>query len=134
MSDRLVYEVKDHPTRLPTGRVTEDGHYLVITQVDGYEKNGVELLDLRKPGASVQPLLMDWDALYNFIGSRGDELYFHTTSNAPLGQVIAVDARQGADAAHGSAGRQRGHRAGELRGRPHRRELRGRCPRRCAYL
>jgi prolyl oligopeptidase len=95
--DRLIYEVKDHSTRLPTGRVTEDGHYLVITQVDGYEKNGVEILDLRKPGASVQPLLMAWDALYNFIGSRGDELYFHTTYNAPLGQVIAVDAHQGAE-------------------------------------
>ena len=48
--DRLVYEVTDHPTRIPSGRVTEDGSYLVITLVDGYEKNGVELLDLRQPG------------------------------------------------------------------------------------
>jgi prolyl oligopeptidase len=93
-ADRLVYEIKDHPTRIPQGRVTEDGHYLVITQVEGYEKNGVELLDLLKPGAQAQPLLMGWDALYNFIGSRGDELYFHTTHNAPLGCVIAIDAHQ----------------------------------------
>ena len=93
-ADRLVYEIKDHPTRIPQGRVTEDGHYLVITQVEGYEKNGVELLDLLKPGAQAQPLLMGWDALYNFIGSRGDELYFHTTHNAPLGRVIAIDAHQ----------------------------------------
>ncbi|HEX4618298.1 MAG TPA: hypothetical protein VH135_01135, partial [Steroidobacteraceae bacterium] len=27
--DRLVYEVTDHPTRIPSGRVTEDGNYLV---------------------------------------------------------------------------------------------------------
>jgi prolyl oligopeptidase len=93
-ADRLVYEIKDHPTRIPQGRVTEDGHYLIITQVEGYEKNGVELLDLLKPGAQAQPLLMGWDALYNFIGSRGDELYFHTTHNAPLGRVIAIDAHQ----------------------------------------
>jgi prolyl oligopeptidase len=93
-ADRLVYEIKDHPTRIPQGRVTEDGHYLVITQVEGYEKNGVELLDLLKPGAQAQPLLMGWDSLYNFIGSRGDELYFHTTHNAPLGRVIAIDAHQ----------------------------------------
>jgi prolyl oligopeptidase len=93
-ADRLVYEIKDHPTRIPQGRVTEDGHYLVITQVEGYEKNGVELLDLLKPGAQVQPLFMGWDALYNFIGSRADELYFHTTHNAPLGRVIAIDAHQ----------------------------------------
>jgi prolyl oligopeptidase len=93
-ADRLVYEIKDRTTRIPRGRVTEDGHYLVITQVEGYERNGIELLDLLKPGAQAQPLLMGWDALYNFIGSRGDELYFHTTQNAPLGRVIAIDARQ----------------------------------------
>jgi prolyl oligopeptidase len=93
-ADRLVYEIKDHPTRIPQARVSEDGHYLVITQVEGYEKNGIEVLDLLKPGAQVQPLFMGWDALYNFIGSRGDELYFHTTHNAPLGRVIAIDVHQ----------------------------------------
>jgi prolyl oligopeptidase len=30
--------------------------------------------------------------LYTFIGSRGDELYFQTTRDAPRGRVIAVDA------------------------------------------
>jgi prolyl oligopeptidase len=91
--DRLVYEVTDHPSRIPSGRVTEDGSYLVITLFDGYEKNGVELLDLRRPGAKPQPLFAEWDALYTFIGARGDELYFRTTKDAPFGRVIAVDAR-----------------------------------------
>jgi prolyl oligopeptidase len=91
--DRLVYEVTDHPTRIPSGRVTEDGSYLVITLFDGYEKNGVELLDLRHPGAKPQPLFAAWDALYTFVGAQGDELYFRTTSGAPNGRVIAVDAR-----------------------------------------
>jgi prolyl oligopeptidase len=91
--DRLVYEVTDHPTRTPSGRVTEDGSYLVITLFDGYEKNGVELLDLRRPDAKAQPLFAAWDALYTFIGARGDELYFLTTKDAPFGRVIAVDAR-----------------------------------------
>ncbi len=31
--DKLVYEVTDHPTRVPVGRVTDDGRYLVITHV-----------------------------------------------------------------------------------------------------
>jgi len=91
--DRLVYEVTDHPTRIPSGRVTEDGNYLVITLFDGYEKNGVELLDLRSAGAKPQPLFTAWDALYTFVGSRGEELYFRTTKDAPFGRVIAVDAR-----------------------------------------
>jgi prolyl oligopeptidase len=96
--DRLVYEVTDHPTRVPSGRVTEDGAYLVITQFDGYEKNGVDVLDLRDPAARAQPLFSAWDALYTFIGARGDELYFQTTKDAPLGRVIVVDARHPAAA------------------------------------
>ena len=90
--DRLVYEVTNHPTRIPWGRVTEDGHYLVITLVDGYEKNGVELIDLRQPDGGARPLFPEWDGLYTFIGSHGEELYFRTTKDAPFGRVIAVDA------------------------------------------
>jgi prolyl oligopeptidase len=91
--DRLVYEVTDHPTRIPAGRVTEDGHYLIITLFDGYERNGVNLLDLRRPGARAQRLFFAWDALYTFIGAHGEDLYFRTTKEAPLGRVIALDAR-----------------------------------------
>lgn len=92
--DKLVYAVTDHPTRIPAGHVTDDGRYLVITQFDGYEKNAVSILDLRKPDAKVTPLFYAWDALYNFIGSEGDQLYFLTTRNAPRRRVIVVDAQQ----------------------------------------
>jgi len=91
--DRLVYQVTDDPNRIPAGRVTEDGNYLVVTQFDGYEKNGVEVLDLRSPGAKPHPLFTAWDALYTYVGAQGDELYFRTTKDAPFGRVIAVDAR-----------------------------------------
>ncbi len=91
--DRLVYEVTDHPTRIPAGRVTDDGHYLIITLFDGYERNGVNLLDLQRPGARAQRLFFAWDALYTFIGAHGEDLYFRTTKEAPLGRVIALDAR-----------------------------------------
>jgi prolyl oligopeptidase len=97
-ADRLVYQVTDHPTRVPSGQVTEDGRYLVIGLFDGYETNGILLQDLRKPAAKPKPLLTAWDALYNFIGSKGDELYFQTTNNAPRGRVIAVNANDPAPA------------------------------------
>jgi len=115
-SDRLVYAVTDHPTRAPSARVTEDGHYLVITLFDGYDRNGVSLLDLRQPGAKVTPLFYAWDALYSFIGSSGDNLYFHTTKDAPLRRVIEVDARRPAASAcaHRRARGLRGPRRGRL--------------------
>ena len=91
--DRLVYEVTDHPTHIPWGRVSEDGHYLVVTLLEGYEKNGVDLIDLRHAEAKPRHLFDGWDARYVFIGKQGRELYFQTTRDAELGQVIAVDAR-----------------------------------------
>jgi prolyl oligopeptidase len=92
-ADRLVYKVVDHPTRVPSGQVTEDGRYLIINLFDGYETNGELVLDLRSSSARPQPLFTSWDALYTFIGSKGDELYFHTTNGAPRGRVIAVNAK-----------------------------------------
>jgi prolyl oligopeptidase len=97
-ADRLVYQVTDHPTRVPSGQVTEDGRYLIISLFDGYETNATFVQDLLKPGAKAQPLFVAWDALYSFIGSKGDELYFQTTNAAPRGRVIAVNARDPAPA------------------------------------
>jgi prolyl oligopeptidase len=92
--DRLIYKVTDHPTRVPSGQVTEDGHYLIISLFDGYETNAVLVQDLRTRGAKPQSLFTAWDALYSFIGSNGDELYFQTTNSAPRGRVIAVEAKE----------------------------------------
>jgi prolyl oligopeptidase len=92
--DKLIYAVTDHPTCVPFGRLTEDGRYLVITLFDGLDRNGVVLQDLRRPGAAVRPLFHSWDALYIFIGSRGDQLYFLTTRDAPRSRVVVVDAQQ----------------------------------------
>jgi prolyl oligopeptidase len=91
--DRLVYEVDNHPTHVPMARVTEDGRYLIVTLVEGYEKNAVDVIDLRQPGEKPRAVFADWDALYTFIGSRGNDLYFQTTYRSPLGRVISVDAR-----------------------------------------
>jgi prolyl oligopeptidase len=91
-ADKLVFKVTDHPSRVPSAQVTEDGRWLVIGLFDGYEANGIYVQDLRKRGSKPQPLLMAWDALYTFVGSRGDDLFFHTTNGAPRGRVIAVRA------------------------------------------
>jgi prolyl oligopeptidase len=97
-ADRVVFQVTDHPTRVPSVQVTEDGRWLVIGEFDGYETNGWLVQDLRKPNAKPRPLFFEWDALYNFLGSNGDELYFQTTKDAPRGRVIAVKAQDPAPA------------------------------------
>jgi prolyl oligopeptidase len=98
-ADKLIFKVTDHPTRVPQGQVTEDGRYLIINLADGFETNGVLVQDLRSPKSAPQPLFMAWDALYNVLGSKGDEFYVQTTQGAPRGRVIAVDARNPAPTA-----------------------------------
>ncbi|HVY80123.1 MAG TPA: hypothetical protein VG994_04005, partial [Steroidobacteraceae bacterium] len=92
--DRLVYVVKDSPTYTPEAEVTEDGRYLIITLSEGTIANGVDVLDLKTPNAKPRKLFSKWDALYLFIGSKGDELFFQTTNQAPQGRVIAVNAKR----------------------------------------
>jgi prolyl oligopeptidase len=92
--DRLIYAVTDHPTRVPSAVVTEDGHYLILNLFDGYDRSGANVLDLKDPRAKVKPLFAAWDALYEFVGSQGDELYFQTTNGATRGRIIAVDAKR----------------------------------------
>ena len=98
-SDRLIYAVRNHATRIPAAHVTEDGRYLIVTLFEGYESNGVDILDLRDPKAAARQVFGAWDARYEFVGSRGDELYFQTTHTAPNGRLIAVDARKPAPSA-----------------------------------
>jgi prolyl oligopeptidase len=97
-ADRLVYRVADHPTRVPSAQITDDGRYLLINLFEGYETNAVLLVDLAKPGSAPRPLFTAWDALYNVIGSRGDEFFVYTTQGAPRGRVISVNVNDPAPA------------------------------------
>jgi prolyl oligopeptidase len=98
-ADRLVYRVPDNPHYVPAGKVTEDGRYLIINLSYGYDANAVRIQDLRKQDAPPKDAFAAWDALYNFLGSNGDELYFSTTNAAPRGRVIAVNVSNPAPAA-----------------------------------
>jgi prolyl oligopeptidase len=91
--DRPVYAVDDHPTRVPSATVADDGRWLFVTLFDGYRTNAVELIDLRAPQTPPRPLFDAWDARYTVIGSEGDTLYVLTTKDAARSRIIAVDAR-----------------------------------------
>ena len=123
--DRLVYEITQPPDTHPAGRVTEDGHYLVITQVEGYEKNGVELLDLRKPGAQAQPLFSAGMRSTTSSARAAMSCISRPRTRRRLGRVIAVDAHQPASQRTVvRRGRERA-RGGDLRRRAHHRQVRG---------
>jgi len=92
--DEAVYRLPQEPTRNPYATVTEDGRLLVIAVQDGYETSALHYARVAPDGSlqgDVVRLLDAWDARYEFVGNRGDELYVLTTKDAPRGRILAID-------------------------------------------
>ncbi len=90
--DKLVFERPDNKELYLFGFVTDDGHYLVITQSQGTSpQNELAFLDLTKPGATVQRVIDTVDATYQPIGNDGSKFWLQTTLDAPNGKVITID-------------------------------------------
>jgi prolyl oligopeptidase len=90
--DLLIYERPDQKEWLFGGKVTEDGHYLLITISEGTDvKSRVYYKDLRAKDAPVVKLLDDFDGAYNFIGNDGPLFWFQTDLAASRGKIIAID-------------------------------------------
>jgi prolyl oligopeptidase len=90
--DQLIYQRPDHKDWGFGGRVTEDGHYLIISVWVGTENNNrLFYKDLQTPNSQVVELLNDFDAQYSFIDNDGPLFWFQTTLTSPRGRVIAID-------------------------------------------
>jgi prolyl oligopeptidase len=92
--DALIYQRDDRKEWGFSGSVTDDGEYLIIHISEGTDpKNRVYYKNLTKPDSAVVALLDEKDAVYHFIDNDGPMFWFVTNLNAPLGRVIAIDAR-----------------------------------------
>ena len=73
--------------------VTESGKSVVIShQNTATSHNEVEVLSLvgSSRGRGVR-LISGFDAIYDFVGNDGQELWFHTDLDAPNGRIVAID-------------------------------------------
>src|SRR5262249_21346974 len=90
--DRVIYERPDQPQWGFEPRVCDDGRWLVISIWAGTDRrNRIACLDLTKPDAAVQPLLMDFDAGYGFVEAIGDRFLLWTDCLAPRGRLISLE-------------------------------------------
>jgi prolyl oligopeptidase len=98
--DVLVYERKDQKEWGFSGRVTEDGRYLVITVTHGtHPENQLFIKDLQAKGGrlddgKVVELVKGFDADYTFVANEGPRFFLKTNLSAPRNRVVAVDVRQ----------------------------------------
>ncbi|NEZ61704.1 S9 family peptidase [Leptolyngbyaceae cyanobacterium CCMR0082] len=94
--DTLVYERPDEKEWGFHGRVTHDGHYLVIYVWRGTDsKNLIFYKDLQDPNGEVIELISEFEASYRLIDNDGTTFWFKTDLNASRGRVIALDLTQG---------------------------------------
>ena len=93
--DVLVFERADEKEMLVGGGVSEDGHWLALSQSRG-SKNALAVKDLTKAGweTASAPLIriapVD-DAIYHWIGSEGHEVWIQTNKDAPNSKIVKVD-------------------------------------------
>jgi prolyl oligopeptidase len=93
--DLLIYERPDQKEWGFNGVVTEDGRYLVIYVWHGTaSENGVFVLDLEDPDASVVEMLANFDAEYEVVGNQEARFFIKTDHSAPQHRLIAVHLEQ----------------------------------------
>ncbi|HEU5400365.1 MAG TPA: prolyl oligopeptidase family serine peptidase, partial [Terriglobales bacterium] len=93
-ADVLVYDRPDAKEMSFGGRVTDDGHYLIISVHQGTSpKNRLYYKDLTQKEAPVVKLLDDFDARYAFIDNDGPVFWIITDRDAARQRVIAIDTR-----------------------------------------
>jgi prolyl oligopeptidase len=94
--DQLVYELPEQPSWFPSGTVSSDGRYLIIsTTQPGKTGNSIAYIDLQDGkapvfGGPVVKLIDQYVSVYNFIGNIGRTFYFSTNNGAPRGRVVAL--------------------------------------------
>jgi prolyl oligopeptidase len=73
-------------------RVTENGHYLVMTIERGVPAKRVDVLvkDLREPHAEIVPLVYGYDSRFRAL-VVGDTFYFDTDFNAPNHRIVKAE-------------------------------------------
>lgn len=93
--DVMVFERADEKEMLVGGGVSEDGHWLALSQRRG-SKNALAVKDLTKAGweSGTTPLIriapVD-DAVYHWIGSEGHAVWLQTNKDAPNSKIVQVD-------------------------------------------
>lgn len=89
-NDQLIYKnLSPNSKMLEANKSLSSGKYLLIESIElGDDKNGILLFDLNSQKTiSIFPEKL---ALFNFLDSKKDLLYFHTSYQAPNKRVISV--------------------------------------------
>ncbi|MFZ9694633.1 MAG: prolyl oligopeptidase family serine peptidase [Chitinophagaceae bacterium] len=89
--DQLVYEDNANPLRNVGGSVTDDGHFLVISQTEGTSGNSLWVKNLASKQSSFSILIDGFSTDPDVIDNVGDQLLIKTNQDAPNFKIVLVD-------------------------------------------
>ncbi|WP_337841256.1 prolyl oligopeptidase family serine peptidase [Rheinheimera sp.] len=93
--DVLVYGgVDTEKHRYVGGGVTDDGKYLIVSAANATSGNKVFIKDLTTPDSAFVTVYAEGSADFEFVDSRGDELFFVTNLNAPNKKLVKINAKE----------------------------------------
>lgn len=90
--DKLIFGGETTPRRYIGGGVTEDGNYLVISASNATYGNELYIQDLKKPGATIVPVVTGFDNEQSVTYAANGKLYIETNQDAPNRKLVMVDA------------------------------------------
>lgn len=90
VEDQLIFGGTNQPKRYISGGVTEDERWLVISCAESTYGNELYVLDLTKPGATIQPIVSDVKNQHIIIDADNQFFYIQTDRNAPTAKLVKV--------------------------------------------
>ncbi len=93
--DQLVFATPDHPERMHSAQVTQDGRIVLITSSVGtdarYELHTIDLSRRAKQGWAAKPLVTGFEHDWRLVDGMGTVLWFVTNQDAPRYRLVAID-------------------------------------------
>ena len=91
--DRLIANRPADKEVVFDATVSSDGRWLVVTAYRGSSDDSeASVMDLTREPPELQPLFTGFGAAWAFVDAADGRLYFRTTSGAPMGRLVMVDA------------------------------------------
>ena len=88
--DELIFGGDSSGTRYAGAAVTEDQHWLIIYAAEATYGNALYVLDLKKPGSAILPLVKDLTNSHSIIDNDETRFYIQTDRDAPNGKLVSV--------------------------------------------
>ena len=89
--DQLIFGDDSNPRRYVSGRVTEDGGFLVITAATSTTGNELYIMDLKNPKGKAIAIVDNFDNDHQVLANQGSRLLIQTNLSAPNNRVVEAD-------------------------------------------